>query len=109
MTDKDLAPIHIDLDNSDKLNESFFEMFGTAVKLILRRMFGQDVFLPPLTITGNPTQVDSFARALAGEKKYFDSYVKNGLNDPRTYKSKYELEAAVNKFERDTGIKWPFK
>jgi hypothetical protein len=105
---KELAPIHIDLSNN-QINESFLEMFGTAVKLILRRMFGQDVFLPPITVSGDPYQVESFARALAGERRYFDSYVRHGLNDPRTYKSKYELESAVSKFERDTNIKWPFK
>jgi hypothetical protein len=105
----DLTPIFIDLSKGKEINESFFEMFGTAVKLILRRMFGKDVFLPPISITGDPSQVESFARALAGEKKYFDSYVKHGLNDPRTYKTKYELQASINQFERDTGIKWPFK
>jgi hypothetical protein len=105
---KELAPIHIDLSNN-QMNESFLEMFGTAVKLILRRMFGQDVFLPPITVSGDPYQVESFARALAGERRYFDSYVRHGLNDPRTYKSRYELESSVSKFERDTNIKWPFK
>jgi hypothetical protein len=105
---KDLTPIHIDFTNN-QINESFLEMFGTAVKLILRRMFGQDVFLPPITVSGDPYQVESFAKALAGERRYFDSYVRHGLNDPRTYKSKYELESAVSKFERDTNIKWPFK
>ena len=104
---KDLSPIHIDFTNN-KLNESFLEMFGSTIKLILKRMFGQDVFLPPISVTGDPNQVESFARALAGERRYFDSYVKYGLNDPRTYRSKYELQSSVSKFERDTGIKWPF-
>ena len=66
-------------------------MFGTAVQMILGRMFGQDVYVPPISITGDHKQVETFAKALAGEKKYFDSYIKYGLNDPRTYRNKYEF------------------
>lgn len=106
---KDLAPIHIDFTKSKQLNESFLGMFGTAIKMILQRMFGQDVFMPPMTITGNKQQMETFVNALAGEKRYFDSYVQYGLNDPRTYQDRYKLQAAVNDFERNTGIKWPFK
>jgi len=107
--DKDLTPIHIDFTKSKQLNESFLRMFGTAIKMILQRMFGQDVFVPPLTITGNKQQMETFINTLAGEKRYFDSYVRYGLNDPRTYQDRYKLQAAVNDFERNTGIKWPFK
>lgn len=104
---KEIVSIHINFDQ--QINESFLRMFGTAVQMILGRMFGQDVYVPPISITGDHNQVQTFARALAGEKKYFDSYVKYGLNDPRTYRNKYELESAVSNFERATGIKWPFK
>ena len=104
---KEIVSIHINFD--DQINESFLEMFGTTLKMILKRMFGQDIFLPPISVSGDPHQVESFARALAGEKRYFDSYVTHGLNDPRTYRNKYELESAVSNFERATNIKWPFK
>lgn len=107
MSDK-IVPIHIDLTDPDTLNESWLLSFGTAVKLILQQMFGQDIYLPPISVSGDQYQIESFARALAGEKRYFDSYVRHGLNDPRTYRSKYELESSVSNFERDTGIKWPF-
>ena len=53
--------------------------------------------------------IESFAKTLASEKRYFESYVKHGLNDPRTHENKYKLNIAVDKFERDTGIKWPYK
>lgn len=104
---KEIVSIHINFDQ--QINESFLRMFGTAVQMILGRMFGQDVYVPPISITGDHKQVETFARALAGEKKYFDSYIKYGLNDPRTYRNKYELQSAVSNFERATGIKWPFK
>ena len=38
-----------------------------------------------------------------------NAFVKYGLNDPRTFNSKWELDTAVQKFERATGLKWPFK
>ena len=104
---KEIVSINISFDQ--QINESFLRMFGTAVQMILGRMFGQDVYVPPISITGDQRQVETFAKALAGEKKYFDSYVKYGLNDPRTYRNKYELQAAISNFERATGIKWPFK
>jgi hypothetical protein len=106
---KDLSPIHIDFTKSNKLNESFLLMFGTAIKMILQRMFGQEIYLPDISITGSPQQIKSFASALAGEKRYFDSYVRYGLNDPKTYKDRTKLQSSISQFERDTGIKWPFK
>ncbi len=108
MADKDIVPIEIDLNSKDKLNESFLRMFGTAVKMILQQMFGKDIYLP-VNITGTTSQIQSFAKTLASEKRYFESYVKHGLNDPRTHEDRYRLNIAVDKFERDTGIKWPYK
>jgi hypothetical protein len=106
---KDIAPIHIDFTKANQLNESFLVMFGTAIKAILQRMFGQDVYIPQMSISGTPQQMETFVKTLAGEKRYFDSYVQYGLNDPRTYQDRYKLQASVNEFERNTGIKWPFK
>jgi len=106
---KDISPIHIDLTKANRLDESFLAMFGGAIKMILKRMFGSDIFLPDMKITGSPEQIESFARALAGEKRYFDSYVRYGLNDPRTYNDRYVLDNAVRQFENNTGLKWPYK
>lgn len=108
MADKEIVPIHIDLDSPNKLNESWLFAFGSMIKLVLQQMFGQDVFLP-VSVTGTTSQIEAFAKALAGEKRYFESYVKHGLNDPRTHEDRYRLQIAIDKFERDTGIKWPYK
>ena len=62
----------------------------------------------PATIKGTPTQVDRFTRALAAEKNYVTAYNKYGLNNPATYRSRYRLDGAVKKFEKDTGLVWPF-
>jgi len=63
----------------------------------------------PATIKGNPMQIDRFSRAMAAERDYVVAYNKYGLNNPRTYRNRYKLDSAVRKFEKDTGIVWPFK
>jgi|TARA_R100000234_G_scaffold120132_1_gene105757 hypothetical protein len=105
----DLQPIIIDFNecSNDTLNESFLKMFGFAVKSILKYMFNDSPI--PVKIKGHPTQVKSFVNALAQEKRYLDSYKQFGLDDPRTLQDKSILTQSVRKFERATGLKWPFK
>ena len=67
---------------------------------------GMDI---PFNLLGTTSQIDSFTKALAGEKKYMDSYMKNGLTDQRTLNSRHKLGASVKRFENETGLKWPFK
>ena len=92
----------------NRLDESFLRIFGNITKWLMKRMFGEEVALP-VTVRGSRSEIDSFAKALGSEKRYFDSYKKHGLNDPRTHKSKAKLDSAANKFTRETGLKWPFK
>ena len=111
MDNGELQSIVIDfsqLKNEDgQLNESFLRMFGFAVKAILKRMF-DDVHVP-VKVKGHPAEVNSFVSALQHEKRFLDSYKEFGLNDPRTHQDKSLLRQAVNKFQRATGLKWPFK
>ncbi len=104
-----LTEIVIDFNDlrDEKLNESFLGMFGFWVKEILNRMFGGSQI--PVSVRGNPVEVESFAKALGGEKRYIETAKKYGLDDPRTYRDKAKLEKAVSSFERASGIKWPFK
>ena len=104
-----MVSVVIDLNaaQSTEINESFLGMFGSWVQTILGRAFGGPAV--PVTIRGTQTQIKSFANTLQREKSYIEAYNKYGLNDPKTYKSKAELKNAVGKFERATGIKWPFK
>ena len=60
-------------------------------------------------IRGTRSQVNSFADTLQKEKAYIRSYQKHGLDDPKTFRNKGRLKSSIAKFERDTGIKWPFK
>ena len=103
-----LTEIVIDLNKSQSggINESFLRMFGYWTKKILGHMF--DGTSIPIQVKGTTSQVDSFAAALGREKRYMQAIKDYGLDDPRTYKERGRLDAAVNSFERRTGLKWPF-
>jgi hypothetical protein len=105
----ELQVIEIDLDimNKGELTESWLSMFGGAISAIMKRMFGGAAI--PVKVRGNKDQIRDFARTIGREKKYVRSAAKYGLNDPRTYKNKFNLRQSVKKFERSTGLKWPFK
>ena len=102
-----IAPIVIDLTQKTELDESWLRMFGENIKGILKAMFGNVSI--PLEIKGSQSDVNSFVRALGGEKKYISTLKRYGLDNPRTNKSRANLNKATSDFERQTGIKWPFK
>ena len=91
-----------------ELNEIFLRMMGGAVKMLLRRMFGDNTAIP-VRIKGNQEEINSFATALGKEKRYMKTAAQYGLNNPKTYKDKFALRKAASRFEKKTGIKWPFK
>lgn len=109
MMSNDIQEYVIDLGakRNGQIDESFLEMFGTGVKMIMQRMFGGSSV--PVTIRGTKREVESFGRTLDRESRYMKSYKKYGLDDPRTYKNKAKLDKAVGNFERTTGLTWPFK
>ena len=92
------------------LEERFtmYNKFAGQVQNALMSLYyaGVDV---PFKLFGSRDQIDSFMKALAGEKRYMDSYMSNGLNDMRTLNSRHKLGRAVNRFENETGLRWPFK
>jgi len=65
-------------------------------------MFGWDVF-NSFYVKGKKEDVKTFLNTVKKEKKYMDSYIKNGLNDPKTVKNKSMLKGAISKFERQKG------
>ena len=107
--DQEIQEIEIDLSANAKgqVNESFLRMFGAGIKMIMNAMFGGSRV--PVPVKGTQSQVKDFARVLGKEKSYLEKYKKFGLDSPQTYKSRYALDSAVKKFERGTGLKWPFK
>tara|TARA_A100001515_G_scaffold139881_1_gene134978 strand:- start:254 stop:580 length:327 start_codon:yes stop_codon:yes gene_type:complete len=104
--------IVIDLEEAKLLKEYSPSLvsFGAKVKNMLYNMFADSgESFTSFYIKGRRPDVITFGAALASEKKYMDSYLKHGLNDPRVLKNRYSLERAIEKFERETGIKWPLK
>jgi hypothetical protein len=84
--------------------------FGAQIKQMLYYMFAEPgQSFGSFYVTGQQNDVKAFAAALGAEKKYMESYLKNGLNDPQVLNNRYRLETAVQNFEKQTGIKWPFK
>jgi hypothetical protein len=112
MEDKDLVPAVIDFaearDENGELKESWGIAFGSMMNWIMPALFDPSNQMP-LNIRGNRLEIESLAKVLASEKNYLKSWKDQGLNDPKTYKSKSKLDSAVSKFERATGLKWPFK
>ena len=82
-------------------------MFGGWVEWLLGQMF--DTGSIPGTIVGTKSEIQSFASAMGSEKKYIESAKRYGLDHPTTYKNRARLDTATKAFERETGIKWPFK
>lgn len=93
---------------SNMLNESWLNQFGTIVKMMIEKMFGyhpKSMF----KIRGTRSQLDAFSKTLSREKSYMESFLNSGLNDPKTFENKWRLDASVKQFEKETGIKWPIK
>jgi hypothetical protein len=63
--------------------------------------------LPNHKIKGTRSQVNSFLKTLMDEKRYMASVIENGLEDPRTYRQKAQLDVAMKNFKRQTGMEWP--
>jgi|TARA_Y100000034_G_scaffold129822_1_gene187017 hypothetical protein len=110
MDNKELVPATVNLNavKEEKLNESFLTMFGGAIETLLTQMFGHTDVVSTV-VRGTPSQIASFGDALSQEKRYMETFLKHGLNDPRSFRTRHELEGAVANFEKETGIKWPFK
>ena len=102
-----MEAIEINLSEHRMINELRYSTLGSQMKRILSAMFGGTK--TSLTVKGNQREIDSFLEALVKEKKYMTAYLAYGLNDPRTLSNKAKLSNSVVKFERETGIKWPFK
>ena len=108
--EKDLSPVVIDFaqarNEEGKLNESWLLMFGGILRWLMPSLYRGSVL--PLKVKGSESEVRSFANVLSKEKRYLQSWKDNGLDNPSTYRDKGNLDRAVGKFERVTGLKWPF-
>jgi hypothetical protein len=115
------AKINLNVKKENKLNESFLSTFGSLTKMLLGYIFGdiaipvkvkegleEESDAPRVKISGTPDQVTAFTEALNSEKEYMLAYMEHGLADPKTLSTRHSLNRAVEEFENQTGIRWPF-
>ena len=113
---KEKTHIVIDLNiaNTDAEPEVLSEIFRALAGItnwLLKTTLGIDFkrWAVPVRFKGSRSQISSFERAFKGERKYLRAAKKYGLDNPRTYKSKYGLNRAIKNFESTTGMKWPIE
>ena len=89
-----------------ELDESWILTFNAILRWMMPQLFrGNSI---PVSIKGTPTEVRSFANVMNREKRYLQSWKDNGLDNPTTYRNKSLLNKGIDKFQRITGLKWPF-
>ena len=113
--------MNIDFENKKQLlNESWLTMFGAWSKTLLKHLFGDELEIkaklqedeegdPDVLIRGQHAHVKAYIEALELEKDYIIAFSDYGEDHPRSVKVKAQLDAAIDKFQGLTGIKWPFK
>ena len=110
MSNEDMIPFEIDLsavNRGDVMEDVDYRRFSSSVKRVLDSIFGGA--FAPVKVKGSKQEIESFAKVIARDKKYIRVVAKYGLDDPRVYKDKFKLRKAIAKFERTTGIKYPFE
>lgn len=92
------------------IDQSNQAKFGSYVKRLLSAIFRKGTTTAlGLKIIGTKSEIVAFVKAIEAEKKYLHAAMDFGLDDLRTYKLKYKLESAVDRFERKTGFRWPLR
>ena len=112
MKDKEIILDLNHLASENKLNVmTIFSLYGSVFKMILKHVLG--IKSPAMEfrakIKGTPYQINSFANTIHKEKKYINAIKKYGLDDPNTLNSNSKLDKAISLFQKETGIKWPFR
>lgn len=109
----------IDLTTDKKLlNESWLNNFGEWNKFLLNYIYGKDAkdFYMineeeqdiKFKVRGTVKDIKAYADAIMAEKEYLEKYAQFGKDHPMTNKQRIYLNQAVDKFEKTTGIRWPF-
>lgn len=102
--------IHLNLNhkNSARLTEDVYSDFSNDVYFLMQSLYGGRAPDLKVSMTGNQGQIMAFMTALQREKRYMDSFMRHGLNNSQTMTSRSQLQRAVERFEFETGLRWPF-
>ena len=109
MKNNGITPHKIDFEKmrQNRLDESMLAFFGAWIKDLLFSMFGDTAM--PVVVKGRQSDLKALASVLGQERRYMESFMKHGLNNPSVLNNRHSLERAVHSFETETGIKWPLK
>jgi len=109
LNEETVVPLVVDFAEARKngINESWLRSFATLIKMMLSGLL--DGIKVPVKVVGTKKEIDSFANTISAERDYISSFRKYGLDNPATYRTRSTLDSKVKRFERDTGLKWPFK
>jgi len=117
----------MNLNNKQLLQESWLETLGSWSKSLLKLMYGDTKMVAtlkgdvPITeedaeggrrkfvIRGKRKDVGAYAKALVAEKNYIDTFAEYGSEHPATVKNRALLDNAIQEFESQTGLLWPFR
>ena len=81
--------------------------FSNNIRTVLKGMMG--LAIPPISIKGKKTYVETLVRTLLQEKRFLEDYQKHGPDHPRTQAQKVTLVQSVKSFEDLMGIDWPLR
>ena len=111
LSEEKINPIVLDLgiNRRGDIEEGVLLQMGSTIQYILKRMFAPGQTGGFFKVKGSNSEIESFMKALGAERSYMKSFMKNGLNDPTTLAYRGKLKRATSNFERETGLKWPFK
>ena len=92
---------------SNHLSPAAIHGFADMIKPVLISILGGRA--PNVLVKGNKNEVHDFIRALAGEKNYIKNFKSYGLDSSQTVFAREQLDSAIRKFERSSGIAWPLR
>ena len=92
----------------NQLSEDVYSQFSAQVFDALMQLYGAGMGTPFSLIGTNP-QIAAFSQSLAQEKEYIDAITNYGVNDSRTLALRPAMADSVTNFEKETGLRWPFK
>ena len=91
------------------INEGISDAVSWWTSTILKATYGSQGIELPFRLAGSRDELAALIQAMGLERRYMADATRYGLDNPVTYRTKSVLRAAIDNFERRTGIPWPFK
>jgi len=83
------------------------QAFAENVKALIMALFHGDKL--PAKIKGSSSQIKAFTQAVMAECAYLRLSMQFDKEHPQVVKLEAQLDGAIRRFERITGIEWPIR